>query len=195
VDEHYRSMRLRASLVTILIFAAGTVRSSAADLSAVFSSAGLRLNGVVAGNIVENRAKLSVAAFTQALGATSRIRVDGRTQRFTWDDEGVQLEAIAQESIPFAVLFEFGNVDSTNQGLIPKEPYHGTLDCLGIKLYAGLQIAGQETFLSAAGFNKDSGSASGEVWSLRLDHWAVFLQFSNSGVIDSAVIRVLPDIY
>lgn len=187
-------MRLRASLVTILIFAAGAVRSSAADLSAVFSSAGLKLNGVVAGNIVEDRAKLSVAAFTQALGAPSRIRVDGRTQRITWDD-GIQLEAIAQESVPFAVLFEFGNGDSTNQGLIPNQPYRGTLDCLGIKLYAGLQIAGQTTFLSAAGFNKESGSASGELWSLRLEHWAVFLQFSNSGVIDSAVVRVLPDIY
>jgi hypothetical protein len=188
-------MRLRASLVTILIFAAGVVRSPAADLSAVFSSAGLRLNGVAAGNIVEDRAKLSVAAFMQALGPPSRIRVDGRTQRFTWDDEGVQLEAIAQESVPFAVLFEFGNVDSTNQGLIPNRPYRGTLDCLGVRLDAGLQIAGQATFLSAAGFNKDFGSVSGEVWSVRLEHWAVFLHFSNSGVIDSAVIRVLPDIY
>jgi hypothetical protein len=188
-------MRLRASLVTILIFAAGVVRSPAADLSAVFSSAGLRLNGVAAGNIVEDRAKLSVAAFMQALGPPSRMRVDGRTQRFTWDDGGVQLEAIVQESVPFAVLFEFANVDSTNQGLIPNQPYRGTLDCLGIKLYAGLQIAGQATFLSAAGFNKDSRSASGEVWSVRLEHWAVFLHFSASGVIDSAVIRVLPDIY
>ena len=188
-------MRLRASLVTILIFAVGVARSSAADLSAVFNSAGLRLNGVVAGNIVEDRAKLSVAAFTQALGPPGRVRADGRTQRFTWDDEGVQLEAIVQESVPFAVLFEFGNVDSTNQGLIPNQPYRGTLDCLGIKLYAGLQIAAQATSLSAAGFNKDPGSASGEVWSRRLEHWAVFLHFSNSGVIDSAVIRVLPDIY
>lgn len=188
-------MRLRASLVTILIFTAGMAPSPAADLSAVFSSEGLRLNGVVAGNIVEDRAKLSVAAFTQALGPTSRMRVDGRTQRFTWDDDGVQLEAIVQESVPFAVLFEFGSADSINQGLVPNQPFRGTLDCLGIKLYAGLQIAGQATFLSAAGFNKDSGSASGEVWSVRLEHWAVFLHFSDSGVIDSAVIRVLPDIY
>jgi hypothetical protein len=150
---------------------------------------------VAAGNIIDDRAKLSVAAFTQALGPPGRIRIDGRTQRFTWDDQGVQLEAIVQESVPFAVLFEFGNTDSTNQGLIPNRPYGGTLDCLGIKLYAGFQIAGQATFLSAAGFNKDSGSASGEVWSVRLEHWAVFLHFSNSGVIDSAVIRVLPDIY
>jgi hypothetical protein len=188
-------MRLRASLATILIFAAGVARSAGADLSAVFSNAGLKLNGVVAGSIVENRAKLSVAAFTQALGSPSRIRVDGGTQRLTWDDEGIQLEAIAQESVPFAVLFEFANVDSTNQGLIPNQPYRGTLDCLGIKLDDGQHIADQATFLSTAGFNKDSGSGSGEVWSLRLEHWAVFLRFSASGAIDSAVIRVLPDIY
>jgi hypothetical protein len=195
VDEYCRPMRFRASLVTILIFAAGVARTPAADLSAVFNNTGLRLSGVVVGNIVEDRAKLSVAAFMQALGPPSRMRVDGRTQRFTWDDEGVQLEAIVQESVPFAVLFEFANVDSTNQGLIPNQPYRGTLDCLGIKLYAGLQTVGQATFLSAAGFNKDSGSASGEVWAVRLEHWVVFLHFSNSGVIDSAVIRVLPDIY
>jgi hypothetical protein len=188
-------MRVYTSLVTILIFAAGVVRSSAADLSAVFSDAGLRLNGVVAGNIVEDRAKLSLAAFTQALGPPSRTRVDGRTQRITWDDEGIQLEAIAQESAPFAVLFEFASVDSTNQGLIPNQPYRGILDCLGTKLDAGQQIASQATSLSAAGFNKNSASASGEVWSLHLEHWAVFLQFSASGAIDSAVIRILPDIY
>ena len=74
MDEYYGPMRLRASLVSILIFTAG-VASPAADLSAVFSSAGIRLNGVVAEDIVEGRAKLSVAAFTQALGPTSRIRV------------------------------------------------------------------------------------------------------------------------
>ena len=107
-------MWLRALLVTILIFAAGGARSSAGDLSAVFTSAGLRISGVVAGNIVEDRAKLSVPAFTQALGPPSRSRVDGRTQRITWDDAGVQLEAIAQEGAPFAVLFEFANVDSSN---------------------------------------------------------------------------------
>jgi hypothetical protein len=188
-------MRLSASLVTILIFAAGVARCPAADLSAVFSDAGLKLNGVVIGKIVEDRAKLSVAAFTQALGPPSRTRVDGRTERMTWDDDGIQLEAIAQESAPFAVLFEFANADATNQGLIPNQPYRGTLDCLGIELAAGQHIAGQETFLSAAGFNKDSGSAAAQEWSLRLEHWAVFLRFSASGAIDSAVIRVLPDIY
>jgi len=188
-------MRLGTSFFTILIFAAGVGRSPAADLSAVFSNAGLKLNGVVAGNIVEDRAKLSVPAFTQALGPPSRSRVDGRTQRITWDDEGIQLEAIAPEGAPFSVLFEFENVDSTDQGLIPNQVYRGTLDCLGIKLAAGQQIADKVTFLSGAGFDKDSGSAAAEEWSLRLEHWAVFLRFSASGAIDSAVIRVLPDIY
>jgi hypothetical protein len=188
-------MRLCAWLVTILIFAAGVARSRAADLSAVFTNAGLKLNGVVVGDILENRAKLLVPAFTQALGPLGRTRIDGRTQRITWDDDGIQLETMAQESIPFAVLFEFANVDSTNQGLIPNQPYRGTLDCLGVKLDAGQQIADLATFLSAAGFNKDSRSDSGEVWSLRLEHWAVYMRFSASGTIDSAVIRVLPDIY
>lgn len=188
-------MSLGASLIAILIFATGIGRSSAGDVSAVFTNAGLTLNDVHAGTIVNDRAKLSVAAFTQALGPPSRMRVDGRTQRITWDDQGIQLEAIAQESVVFAVLFEFANVDSTNQGLIPNQPYRGNLDCLGIRLDAGQQIASQATFLSAAGFNKEAGSASGEVWSLRLEHWAVFLQFSASGAIDSAVIRVLPDVF
>jgi hypothetical protein len=69
------------------------------------------------------------------------------------------------------------------------------LDCLGIKLAAGQSIADLATSLSAAGFNKDSGSDCGEVRSLRLEHWAVFIRFSKSGAIDSAVICVLPDIY
>jgi hypothetical protein len=188
-------MRLRALLVTMLIFAAGLARSLAADLAAVFSDVGLKLNGIPAGNIVENRAKLSLAAFTQALGPPTRTRIDGRTERITWDDVGIQLEAIAQDSVPFAVLFEFANIDSTNQGIIPNQPYRGTLDCLGIKLDAGLHIADQATALSAAGFNKDSGSIPDEVWSLHSENWAVFLRFSSSGAIDSAVIRVLPDIY
>ena len=188
-------MRVHALLVTIMILAAGIAQSQAADLSAVFSNAGLRVNGAVTGSIVENRAKLSVPAFIQALGPPSGVRVDGRTQRITWGDAGIQLEAIAQESVAFAVLFQFGTVDSTNQGLIPRQPYRGTLDCFGITLRAGQQIADEATFLSAAGFNKDSGSASGEEWSLRLENWAVFLRFSTSGAIDSAVIRVLPDIY
>jgi hypothetical protein len=188
-------MRLRAAFVTILIFAVGISRSPAADLSAVLNNAGLKLNDIVAGNITENRAQLSVAAFTQALGSPSRTRVDGRTQRITWDDAGIQLEAVAQESLPFAVLFEFANVDSTDQGLIPNQPYRGTLDCFGIKLGAGQHTADQATLLSAAGFTKDSGSVSGEVWSLHAEHWAVFLRFSATGEIASAVIRILPDIY
>jgi hypothetical protein len=174
-------MRLCAWLITILIFGVGVARSRAADLSSVFSNAGLKLNGVVVGNSLESWAKLSVPAFAQVLGPPSRTRVDGGTLRITWDDDGIQLEAIAQESIPFAVLFEFANVDSSNQGLIPSQPYTGTLDCLGIKLEAGQSIADLATSLSAAGFNKDSGSDCGEVRSLRLEHWAVFIRFSKSG--------------
>jgi hypothetical protein len=188
-------MSLRAWGIAILILATGVGRSFATDLSAVFTNAGLRLNNVEVGNIVNNRANLSAAALMQTLGPPSRIRVDGRTQRFTWDGEGIQLEAIVPESTPFAVLFEFANPDSANQAVIPSQPYRGTFDCLGISLYAGKQINGQATLLSAAGFNKDSGSACGETWSLRLEHWAVYLEFSSGGVIESAVVRVLPDIY
>ena len=188
-------MWLRVWLVFILIFAVGVEPSAGADPSAVLTQAGLTLNSVDVGNVVDDRAKLSVAAFMQTLGPPTRVRVDGRTQRFTWDDEGVQLEAIAPESTPFAVLFEFANPDSTNQAVKPSQPYQGTFNCLGIRLSTGQRIDGQATLLSAAGFNKDSASASGQMWSLRLEHWAVFLQFSATGAIDSAVIRVLPDIY
>jgi hypothetical protein len=188
-------MWLRTWFITVLIFAAEKERSSAADLSAVFTNAGLTLNSTAVGNVVNDRAELSVPAFMQTLGPPARTLVDGRTQRFTWDGEGVQLETIAPESIPFAVLFQFGNSDSTNQGIIPSQPYRGTFNCLGISLSAGTQIEGQAPLLSAGGFNRNSGSASGETWARRLEHWAVFLHFSASGAIDSAVIRVLPDIY
>jgi hypothetical protein len=188
-------MWLRACLIAILIFAVGVERSTAADLSAVLTNSELTLNKVDAGNVVADRAQLSMAAFTETLGPPTRFRLDGRTQRFTWDDMGIQLEAIAPESTPFAVLFEFATPNSTNQGVIPSQPYRGTFDCLGISLSVGQRIDEQAKLLSAAGFNKDSGSASGQVWSLRLEHWAVFLQFSASGTIDSAVVRVLPDIY
>jgi len=164
-------------------------------LSAVLTQAGLTLNNVDVGNIVDDRAKLSVAALTQTLGPPTRVRLDGRTQRFTWDDEGIQLEAIAPENTAFALLFEFATPDSTGQAIKPSQPYRGALDCLGIRLSAGQRIDDQTTSFSSAGFNKDSGSASGQMWSLRLDHWAVFLQFSATGALDSAVIRVLPDIY
>ena len=188
-------MYLRVWLIAILIFAVAVERASAADLSAVLTQAGLTLNDVGVGNVVDDRAKLSVAAFTQTLGPPARVRVDGRTQRFTWDDEGIQLEAIAPESTAFAVLFEFTTPDSPDQAVKPSQAYRGTFDCLGIPLSAGQRIDDQATPLSSAGFNKESGSASGQRWSLQLQHWAVFLQFSASGTIDSAVIRVLPDIY
>ena len=187
-------MWLRVWLIAISIFAVAAERSSAADLSAVLTQAGVTLNSVSVGDVADNRARLSVAAFLQTLGPPSRVRVDGHTQRFTWDDEGIQLEAISPENTPFAILFEF-DPDSTDQALKPSQPYRGTFDCLGIRLSAGQRIDDQASLLSAAGFNKDSGSASDQMWSLRLEHWAVFLRFSGSGAIDSAVIRVLPDIY
>ena len=188
-------MWLRVRLIAISIFAVMVERSSAADLSSVLTQAGLTLNNASVGNVVDNRAKLSVTALIQTLGPATRVRVDGRTQRFTWDDEGIQLEAIAPESTPFAILFEFADPDTTDQVVKPSQPYRGTFNCLGIRLSAGQRIDDQASLLSAAGFNKDSGSASGQMWSLRLEHWAVFLRFSASGAIDSAVIRVLPDIY
>jgi hypothetical protein len=187
-------MWLRVWLIAISIFAVTVERSSAADLSAVLTQTRLTLNCVSVGAVVDNRAKLSVPAFMQTLGPAARVRVDGRTQRFTWDDEGIQVEAIAPESTPFAILFEF-DPDATDQAVKPSQTYRGTFNCLGIRLSAGQRIDDQASLLSDAGFNKDSGSASGQMWSLRLEHWAVFVQFSASGVIDSAVIRVLPDIY
>ena len=188
-------MWLRVWPVAILIFAAGVERSSANDLSAVLTNSELTLNSVGVGNVVADRAQLSAAALMRTLGPPSRVRVDGRTQRFTWDDEGVQLEAITPESTPFAVLFEFATPNSTNQAVVPSQPYQGTFNCLGISLSTGQRIDDQARLLSAAGFNKDSESASDQMWSLRLEHWAVFLQFSASGAIDSAVVRVQPDIY
>jgi len=188
-------MYLRVWLIAILVFAVAAERSSAADLSAVLTQTGLTLNSVIVGNVVDDRAKLSVTAFMQAIGPPTRVRGDGRTQRFTWDDEGIQLEALVPESTLFAILFEFADPDSTDQAVRPSRRYRGTFNCLGIRLTAGQRVDEQATSLSAAGFKKDSGSASGRVWSLRLEHWAVFLQFSASGTIDSAVIRVLPDIY
>lgn len=194
-DECHRSMWLRVWPIAILIFAVGVEPSSAANVSTVFTNSGLTVNTVSVGKFVDNRAQLSVAGFMQTLGSPTCVRVDGRTQRFTWDDKGIQLEAIAPESTPFAVLFEFANADSTDQGVVPSQPYRGTLTCLGIRLSVGQRINDQATLLSAAGFKRDFGSASGQVWSLRLEHWAVFLRFSASGTIDSAVIRVLPDVY
>lgn len=181
--------------VAILIFAAAAERSLAAAPSVVLTNFGLTLNNVGVGSVIDDRAELSLSAFMQTLGPPDRSRVDGRTQRITWDDKGIQLEAIAPESTAFAVLFQFANHDSTNQAVIPSQPYQGTFNCGGVSLSAGERIERQATFLAAAGFNKNSESASGQMWSLRLEHWEVFLQFSAAGTIDSAVVRVLPDLY
>lgn len=181
--------------VAILILAAAGERSLAADLSVVLTNFGLTLNNVGVGSVVDDRAELSPSAFMQTLGPPDRSRVDRRTQRITWDDKGIQLEAIAPEGTAFAVLFQFANHDSTNQAVIPSQPYQGTFKCNGVSLSAGERIEAQATLLAAAGFNKNSESASGQMWSLRLEHWEVFLRFSAAGTIDSAVVRVLPDLY
>lgn len=153
------------------------------------------MNGFVVGEVKEDRPVLSLTALTHALGAPNRSQVQGDTQRITWDDAGVQLEATARESTAFALLFEFNRPDATDQGVIPRGQYQGTFDCVGIKLHSGVQIADLKSLLTAAGFNIESGSTGAESWSLRLEHWAVFLRFSADGKVDSAVMRVLPDIF
>jgi hypothetical protein len=188
-------MPLRLWPVVILFLVVGVERSSGDDLSAIFTQAGLMLNRVGVGQVANGRGQLSVAAFRQVLGPPTRIRVEGHTQRLSWDDQGIQLEALAPESVPFAVLFEFRNPDSISQAIEPSQPYRGTLDCLGIRLSAGQRNDEQMKSLPAVGFNKDPESSSGQMWSVHLEHWAVFLQFSASETIDSAVIRILPDIY
>lgn len=186
-------MRLWFWLISICFTAIGPAR--AAEQSAVFGNDTLLLNGVVVGEVSDQRAKFSMPAFVQALGTPNRSEEHGHTERITWDSEGVQLEATERERAPFAVLFQYAEPDATNQGIIPTEPFRGTFDCLGIKLYLGEQIADRAGILTAAGFRMDSGSSSAETWSVQLKHWAVFLRFSAAGTIDSAVIRVVPDIY
>jgi hypothetical protein len=188
-------MRSYFWLIWVPIAASAVAPCRAGDLSTVFAKNGLSLNGTVIGGVSDSRAKLSLSALVQALGTPNRTEVHGQTQRITWDDEGIQLEAMDQESTAFAILFEFATPDATNQGVVPSGNYRGTFDCLGIKLYAGEQIEDRARILIAAGFDKESGSNSVETWSLRLEHWVLYLRFSAAGTIDSAVIRVLPDIF
>jgi hypothetical protein len=182
-------------LICILISLESIGPSRAAEHSAVFGNDTLSINGVVIGEVSGGRATLSLPALIQALGPPNRTELQSHTRRITWDKEGIQLETTDRESTPFAVLFEFGTPNATNQGIIPSGRFRGTFDCLGIKLDAGAQIAERAGVLTAAGFNKEPGSTSAEAWAVRLEHWAVFLRFSAAGTIDSAVIRVLPDIY
>jgi hypothetical protein len=127
------------------------------------------------------------------LGAPDRIETVGHTRRITWDDAGIQLETTARENAPFATLFQFSKPNITNQGVVPSGQYSGILNCLGIRLRAGELVEDRNGVLASAGFNRES-EAKGELWSLRLEHWAVFLRFSD-GAIDSVVIRILPDIF
>jgi hypothetical protein len=195
VDDHRPAMRLYFWLICMPISLAAVGPSCAADLSAVFSNGSLSLNGTVVGDVSDNRAKLSLPALVQALGSPDRGEVQGHTRRITWDNEGIQLEATDRESTPFGLLFEFAKPDTANQGIIPTGQYRGTFDCLGIKLYLGDQLPDRVKILTTAGFNREFSPSQAETWSLRLPHWAVFLRFSEAGSIDSAVIRVLPDIY
>jgi hypothetical protein len=192
---HRPAMQLCFWLMCISISVASIEPSKAAELSAVFGNDTVSMNDVVIGEVSEGRARLALPALVQALGTPDRSQVQGHTRRITWDNEGIQLEATDQESTPFAILFEFAKPHATNQGIIPTEQYRGTFDCLRIKLHSGEQIPDRIRTLAALGFNKEADSNSAETWSLRLIHWAVYLRFSADGTIDSAVIRVLPDIF
>jgi hypothetical protein len=121
-----------------------------------------------------------------------RTAVQGQTQRITWDNDGIQLEATNPGSTPFAVLFNYAPPDAASQGITPNGQCQGTFDCIGIKLVSGQPLADQARILTAAGFAKEPTSA--DAWSLRQVHWGVYLRFTG-GVIDSVVIRILPDIY
>jgi hypothetical protein len=178
--------------IYVLIFLASLPSTGAAECTAVFGTETLSLNNVIVGEVQNERAQLSLAGFVQTLGAPSRTDVHGQTQRVTWDTDGIQLEATNPESTPFAALFNFTAPDAATRGIIPSGSYQGTFDCIGIKLRSGQPLSDQARVLTAAGFMKDQTSA--ETWSLRLTHWAVYLRFT-SGVIDSVVIRILPDIY
>jgi hypothetical protein len=155
----------------------------------------LSLNGVVIGEVSDQRAKLSLPALVEVLGTPNRTENHNHTHRTTWDTEGIQLEATEPESVPFAVLLQYAASDVNNQAIVPIGQFRGTLDCLGIELRAGEPLADREKILGAAGFNKQEASNATEMWSVRLPHWAVYLRLSAAGTIDSAVIRVLPDIY
>ena len=184
--------RYRFWCIYILIFLASLPSTCAAESTAVFGKETLSLNNVVVGEVQNERAQLSLAGFVQILSAPNRTDVHGQTQRVTWDNDGIQLEATNPGSTPVAALFNFTPPDAATRGIIPSGSYQGTFDCLGIKLRSGQPLSDQARVLTAAGFVKDPTSAV--TWSLRLAHWAVYLRFTNE-VIDSVVIRMLPDIY
>jgi hypothetical protein len=192
-DLHPKWLKIWILCLSFLIVPVRPARG--ADLSAVFTQDNLSVNAVMVGEVKQNRSVLSLPALVQALGAPSRSQVKGGTRRISWDEAGIQLEATAQESTPFALFFEFCGANAEDQGVVPSGQYEGTLDCLGIKLHPSVQIANVKSLLASAGFNHESGSTPAESWSIRLEHWAAFLQFSANGELDSAVIRVLPDLF
>jgi hypothetical protein len=175
-----------------LIFLASLISAGAAEHAAVFGNDALSLNDVVVGAVTDTRAELSLPKFVQILGTPSRSAVDGQTQRITWDNDGIQLEATNPGTTPFAVLFNCTAPDAVSRGIIPNGPFLGTFDSPGIKLRLGQTLPDRAKILTAAGFAKEPTSP--EAWSLRLAHWAVYLRFTGA-VLDAVIIRVLPDIY
>jgi hypothetical protein len=178
--------------ICIVTFLASLLSTDAAEHTAVFGNETLWLSDVVVGEVKDERAQLSLPAFVQVLGAPSRTAVEGQTQRITWDNDGIQLEATNPGGAPFAVLLNYTAPDAATRGIIPNGSYQGTFDSFGIKLRSSQPLLDGARVLTAAGFAEDPISA--ETWSLRLAHWAVYLRFTR-GVIDSVVVRILPDIY
>lgn len=178
--------------ICISTFLVSLISTGAAGHTAVLANDTLSLNQTLVGEVKDGRVQLSLPAFVQTLGAPSRTAVQGQTQRITWESDGIQLEATNPGSTPFGVLFNYTAPDAASQGVAPSGQYQGTFDCIGIKLRSGQPLPDQARTLTDAGFAKDPTSP--DAWSLRLTHWAVYLRFTG-GVIDSVVIRILPDIY
>jgi hypothetical protein len=189
-------MRPDFLIICIALVVASARPLAAAELSAVFTGDNFSLNSVLVGEVKEGRSTLSLAALVQALGAPNRTQVQGgATQRITWDEAGIQLETSFNESTPFALLIEFGKPSTADQGVVPSGQFSGILDCLGIKLRGQDRIGSVRSLLTLAKFNREPRPGGAESWSLQLEHWSIYLLFTADGTIDSAVIRVLPDLF
>jgi len=186
-------MRLYFYYIYATICFATVALAEPAAPSVVFRNETLSFNGVVVGEVKDGRSQISLPALVQVLGTPNRVESDNRTQRSTWDSNGIQLEATPRENAPFAILFQCAAPSEDNQGIIPAGRFGGTLDCVGIQLRFDQPISDRALLLSEAGFKREQGDT--ETWSVRFAHWAVFLRFSPMGSIDSAVVRLLPDIY
>jgi hypothetical protein len=81
------AMRLFFWLVCMSISLASIGPSSPAEEWAVFRNDILSLNGVAVGEVSDERGKLSLPTFVQALGTPNRSEVQGHTRRITWDTE------------------------------------------------------------------------------------------------------------